>query len=170
MPGVEWQRKCGIIRVAQEDDYGCGVACLAMVTGRSYAEARKDFVALGLADRRAGRPALGVSVGELRMAVSAAGLIAEPRRWKGWDSVDGLGIFKMKADWRGPKGKGKWSWAVAFRHPEFGITVFDPHQDIPSFERMPMDEVCLLFSVYEPKGHWLQVEHRIPLSIEPAQA
>lgn len=32
-----------------------------------------------------------------------------------------------------------------------------------------MDEVCLLFSVYEPKGHWLHVEQRIQLAIEPTQ-
>lgn len=167
---MDWQRKCGIARVAQEDGYGCGVACVAMVTGRSYAEARPDFVRLGFALRRAGRPAFAVSVGELRMAVSAAGLLAEPRRWQGWENVNGLGIFKMRDDWRGPESKNRHHWAVAFRHPEFGITVLDPHQEFPAFERMPMDEVCLQFSVYEPRGYWLQVEQRIPIALPAAQA
>jgi hypothetical protein len=29
--------------IRQEDDYGCGVACAAMILNKSYAEVRKDF-------------------------------------------------------------------------------------------------------------------------------
>lgn len=71
-----WQRKCGILKVVQEDHYGCGVACLSMVSGQSYTEARQDFVRLGLAQRRGCRPALSTTTGEVRMALAAAGLIA----------------------------------------------------------------------------------------------
>lgn len=141
-----------------------------MVTGRSYSQARQDFAGLGFTARRTGRPALAVTLAELRMAVFSAGHIAEPRRWKGWNSFEGLGIFKMKDDWRGPEGRNRWHWVVAFRHRDFGVTVLDPHQVTPSFEHMPMDEVCLLFSVYQPTGHWLQVEQRIPLTIDATQA
>lgn len=59
--------------------------------------------------------------------------------------------------------KGKWHWAVAFRHPEFGIVIFDPHQSAPSFLNMPFDVICIDFSIYEPKGEWIQVEQRVAL-------
>lgn len=77
------------------------------------------------------------------------------------DSLHGLGILKVRDDWRGMKGK--WHWVVAFRHQEFGVVVFDPHETAPCFENMPLDELCIDFRFYEPKGEWLQVEQSFPL-------
>ncbi|HBO8004302.1 TPA: hypothetical protein L5C29_003211 [Pseudomonas aeruginosa] len=165
-----WQARCGITKVQQTDGYGCGAACLAMVTGMTYAEAREHFVSIGLGVRRSCRPPLSTSSREMRMAVASSGLIVEARRWKGWDSFEGLGILKVRDDWRGAVGK--WHWVVAFRHPEFDVVIFDPHAPDPAFRRMPADVTCWPFHLYEPKGEWLQVEQRLPLvrKVEPAGA
>lgn len=52
---AELARKASVRYVAQDDPMGCGVACLAMVSGRTYAEVRADInpmqVERGLADQ-----------------------------------------------------------------------------------------------------------------------
>lgn len=161
----DWQSRCGITKLTQMDGYGCGVACLAMVLGTSYEQARQHFIANGLGIRRGCRPAFSTSSGEMRMAVASSGLIINARRWNGWSNFSGLGILKVRDDWRGAKGK--WHWAVSFRHPEFGIVIFDPHQSAPSFLNMPFDVICIDFSIYEPKGEWIQVEQRVALFGSP---
>lgn len=162
MQNAEWQAQCGIKKLIQHDEYGCGVACLAMVLGITYEQARQRFISIGLGIRRGCRPAFSTSSGEMRMAVASSGLIIDARRWKDWSSFSGLGILKVRDDWRGAKGK--WHWVVSFRHPEFGIAIFDPHQAAPSFLNMPLDVECIDFSIYEPKGEWIQVEQHIKLS------
>ena len=157
----DWQSRCGILKIVQTDRYGCGVACLAMVTGTSYVHARDQFIEIGYGVKRSGRPPYSTSSREMQYALARSGLIMESRRWKGWASFHGLGVMKMKDDWRGANGR--WHWAVAFRHREFGITIFDPHQNEPSFSIMPDDVLCLNFDIYEPKGEWFQIEQRITL-------
>lgn len=164
MQNAEWQAQCGIKKLIQLDEYGCGVACLAMVLGITYEQARQRFISIGLGIRRGCRPAFSTSSGEMRMAVASSGLIIDARRWKGWSSFSGLGILKVRDDWRGAKGK--WHWVVSFRHPEFGIAIFDPHQAAPSFLTMPLDVECIDFSIYEPKGEWIQVEQKITLACQ----
>jgi len=158
-----WQDRCGVLKVVQTDRYGCGIACLAMVAGIPYEVARQQFNEYGLGIRRGCRPAYSTTTSELIGAVGRSGLLVQPRRWRGWSDFHGLGILKVRDDWRGKKGK--WHWAVAFRHNEFGVVVFDPHETTPSFEQMPMDVICIDFRYYEPKGQWLQVEQRMPLDV-----
>ncbi|MCO2484700.1 hypothetical protein FA336_13860 [Pseudomonas aeruginosa] len=158
-----WQVRCGIQKVRVEDGHS-GVACLAMVAGLNYQEASEVFVSTGLGIRRRGRPAFSTNCSEMRMAVGAAGLIQQARRWQGWSNFQGLGILKVKDDWRGEEGAGRWHWVTAFRHPEFEIVVFDPFMEFPAFKRMPLDELCTRFDLYEPKGQWLQVEQRFSLA------
>lgn len=157
----DWQSRCGIQKIVQTDHYGCGVACLAMVIGVPYEHARQQFNEIGYGVKRSGRPPYSTSSREMQFALARTGLIVEPRRWKGWESFYGLGVMKMKDDWRGAKGR--WHWAVGFRHKDFGIAVFDPHQSEPSFSIMPDDVLCFGFNIYEPKGEWFQIEQRIPL-------
>ena len=166
MASSDWQSRCGIRTIVQADRYGCGVACLAMVAGITYEEARQRFNSLGLGVRRGCKPAYSTSSGEMRMAISSSGLITDSRRWRGWAELQGLAVIKVRDDWRGAKGR--WHWAVAFRHPEFDIAVFDPHQTEPSFSRMPFDVLCFDFRIYEPKGEWFQVEQLFPLCVGPA--
>lgn len=158
----DWQNQCGIQKIRQTDPYGCGVACLAMVTGSSYEAARVIFNAHGFGIRRKSRPAYSTASWEMRMAIELSRLVVSTRRWSGWDSFQGLGVLKVRDDWRGAEGR--WHWVVAFRHPEFDIAVFDPHQCDPAFKRMPLDVVCFNFELYDPKGDWLMVEQKFKVS------
>lgn len=160
-PRDDWQSRCGIQKIVQIDRYGCGIASLAMVTGATYESARHRFNELGLGVRRSGRPAYSTSGREMHYALAASGLLVDSRRWQGWEAFHGLGVLKVRDDWRGAFGR--WHWVVAFRHSAFGIAVFDPHQTEPSFQKIPMDVLCFDFRIYEPKGTYLQVEQRIAL-------
>lgn len=158
-----WQSKCAIKKIVQTDRYGCGIACLAMVTGESYESARQCFNMMGLGVRRNGKPAYSTSSREMQYALASSGLMVESRRWSDWEGFHGLGVMKMRDDWRGEKGR--WHWAVAFRHREFGVAVFDPHQSDPSFQILPLDVICFDFRIYQPRGEWFQVEQRLGLEI-----
>lgn len=158
-----WQSMCGIQKIIQTDRYGCGIACLAMVTGTTYENARHRFNELGLGARRRCRPAYSTSSREMLHALAVSGLIVDSRRWRGWSAFHGLGVLKVRDDWRGAKNQ--WHWVVAFKHSTFGVVVFDPHQFEPSFQVMPDDVLCFDFQVYEPKGEWFQVEQRLKLEI-----
>lgn len=39
----DWQARCGVQKSVQTDRYGCGVACLAMVTGWTYSTSSGAF-------------------------------------------------------------------------------------------------------------------------------
>lgn len=158
-----WHERCGIQKIRQLDPYGCGVACLAMVTGTSYEQSREAFNRHGLGVRRKSRPPYSTASWEMRMVVEVSGLLVSTRRWSGWDSFQGLGVLKVRDDWRGAVGR--WHWVVAFRHPEFEIAVFDPHQCNPAFRQMPLDVECFNFDIYEPKGDWLMVEQKFRLDL-----
>lgn len=162
-PG-QWQVHCGIQKLTQteSDPYGCGVACLAMVSGMSFAEARSQFINIGLGVRRSHRVAFSTSSREMRMAIASVGLLSDAKRWNGWDQFHGLGVLKVRDDWRGAFNK--WHWVVAFRHPTLDLAIFDPHMAIPAFKHLLLDDTYLPFSMYEPKGEWFQVEQRIPIS------
>lgn len=159
---ADWQARCGVQKIVQTDRYGCGVACLAMVTGWTYQRAREHFVSQGLGQKRHGRPPFSTSSGEMRMAVATVGLLTLTRRWRGWADLHGLAIVKLR-DIR-PGERERWHWAVAFRHPEFEVVVFDPHREWPGFIKPPMDTLCTIFEAFQPKGEWLQVEQSFPLA------
>lgn len=160
-PG-QWQARCGVKKIIQPEGYGCGVASLAMVTGRSYQQARESFIKVGLGVRRKYRPAFSTTTSEMLMAVMAQGLIAEVKRWRGWASFNGLGILGVGDPWN--YRKGRWHWVVAFRHPEFGLVVFDPWQEMPSFETVAPGGYNLEVTAYWPRRDWLQVEQSFPLA------
>lgn len=157
----DWQARCGVQKSVQTDRYGCGVACLAMVTGWTYQRAREHFVSQGLGKRRYttallyefGRDEDGGGHGRTSDSDSPVA---------GWADLHGLAIVKLR-DIR-PGERERWHWAVAFRHPEFEIAVFDPHREWPGFIQPPMDTLCTIFEAFQPKGEWLQVEQSFPLA------
>lgn len=155
-PLADWIARVDLAKVTQEDGYGCGSACLAMVAGISYAEARGHFITLGLGARRCGRPPLSTNTTELAWAIASRGLLVEQRPWRGWDALAGLAVLKVRDDWRGAKNR--WHWVVAFRHPDYDVVVFDPHWDLPAFRRPPLDVLVSSFERYSIRGRFLQVE------------
>lgn len=162
-----WQSRCGIQKIVQTDAHGCGIACLAMVSGIAYKDAREIFIKIGLGHRRSCRPAFSTSSREMQMAIASVQLHSEARRWRSWTTFNGLGILKVRDDWRGAVGK--WHWVVAFRHEEFGLTVFDPHMQDPTFEIIPQDVPYVPIDLYQPKGEWFQVEQRVSPDRTPSE-
>ena len=157
-PHFDWQRHCAFSKIVQQDSYGCGVACLAMAAGISYEEARALFVRVGLGQRRKHKPAFSTNLSDLAMALSVAGLVSVPRRWKGWSHLKGLGVIKIRAS-GSATGKG-WYWCLAFQHADYGIVLFDPHSFEPTFQYPPLDVIYTSLERYNPFATWLQVEIR----------
>lgn len=155
-PPTDWVARVHLAKVTQEDAYGCGAECLAMVAGFSYDRARAHFVTLGLGERRCGRPPLATNMTELAWAIASKGLLVEQRRWRGWDALEGLAVLKVRDDWRGAKNR--WHWAVAVRHPDYDVVVLDPHGNLPAFRRPPLDVLANSFERYSIRGRFLQVE------------
>lgn len=44
----DWEATCRVKKVMQRDRFGCGIACAAMVAGKSYSEAKRVFTTCGL--------------------------------------------------------------------------------------------------------------------------
>lgn len=155
-PPTDWAARVHPAKVTQEDAYGCGAACLAMVAGVSYDRARAHFVTLGLGAHRRGRPPLSTNTTEMAWAIASIGLLVEQRPWRGWDALVGLAVLKVRDDWRGAKNR--WHWAVAVRHPDYDVVVLDPHGNLPAFRRPPLDVLANSFERYSICGRFLQVE------------
>lgn len=141
--------------VCQEDSHGCGVACLAMMAGTNYQQARATFTLLKLGVKRRNRPPFSSNFRELMSALDAHGLKTRMERWPGWESLTGLGILKIRqsADTR----RKDWHWVAAEAHPEFGVAVRDPSSDLPSFHRPPVDGHFGGFERIQPYGNWIRI-------------
>lgn len=157
-PPFDWEQNCAFTKIVQQDSYGCGVACLAMAAGITYEDARALFVRVGLGQRRKNKPAFSTNLSDLAMALSVAGLVNVPRRWKGWNHFKGLGVIKIRAS--GSDTGKHWYWCLAFQNASYGIVLFDPCSFAPSFQYPPLDVIYTSLDRYHPFATWLQVEIR----------
>lgn len=141
--------------VRQEDSHGCGVACLAMMAGTNYQQARDTFTSLKLAVKRRNRAPFSSNFRELMSALDAHGLKTRMERWPGWESFTGIGILKIRqsADAR----RKDWHWVAAEAHPEFGVAVRDPSSDLTSFHRPPVNGNFGRFEKIQPYGNWIRI-------------
>lgn len=156
--GSEWERTCRIKKVIQEDPYGCGVACLAMVANTDYPTARLTFLSFGFGseNRRHGKQPFSSNFAELIVALGEHRLDARMHRWQGWDQFQGIGIIKVRCC-PGAR-KNAWHWVVAERHERFGIVLHDPGFHLPCFlEKPPCGVQCHPFDNYEPHGNWISI-------------
>lgn len=150
-----WADSCTITKVKQVDPYGCGVACLAMVGGATYMEARAIFTELGL-DRPTtkGRPPYASNFTQLTLAVTASKMCsARIRKWKGWQDIQKHAIMKVSSS----TGGRNWHWVVAERHSVYGIVIHDPASVDPSFQKAPHGVMSVPFDRYQPTGNWLEI-------------
>lgn len=156
---AKWERTCRITKVMQEDRNGCGVACLAMVAGISYADARLTFLSYGFGSehRRNGKQPFLSNFTELMLVSAEHGIDSKMKRWRGWDQFEGLGIIKVGG---APGGrKNQWHWVVAEKHEQFDVVIHDPDFHLPSFRRNPpQDVVSQPFESYEPHGCWISLK------------
>jgi ABC-type bacteriocin/lantibiotic exporter with double-glycine peptidase domain len=155
---ANWESTCRITKVTQEDPFGCGVACLAMVAKTDYASARLTFLSYGFGSehRRNGKAPFASNFAELILVLGEHGIDARMQRWKGWDQFDGIGIIKVKC---GPGArKNDWHWVVAEKHAQFDVVIHDPDYFLPCFrEHSPEDVQCHPFDSYEPHGNWISL-------------
>lgn len=150
-----WVDTCSIRKVRQLDDFGCGVACLAMVVGITYNEARAIFIGLGL-DRQniPGRSPFASTFSQLRQAIATSTThTARMRKWTGWKQIQQHAILKVSSS----NGGSNWHWVVAERHLTYGIVIHDPASAKPSFQIAPEGVVGIDFQRYEPTGNWLEI-------------
>ena len=91
-------------RIAQQDPHGAGVACVAMLAGRSYGAVAKEMFPDGAVS--------GTDAGELRKALVACGLEPArhlvPFRSKKYRDLEDNAILKANPR----RGGAEWHWVV----------------------------------------------------------
>jgi ABC-type bacteriocin/lantibiotic exporter with double-glycine peptidase domain len=93
-----------MMRVQQCDDAGCGIACVAMVTGEAYTTIKKYFVQAGLLGHN-GKP--HTRHYQLRNGLSGLGISSEKRIFRCWKAIDTPAIVPTNRD-----KYGGWHWVV----------------------------------------------------------
>lgn len=151
-----WEQSCRVQKVMQRDRLGCGVACVAMVSGRTYGVVRQLFVDNGIGARKK-RP-LATNFSELQHALELLGIKSELKRWSNWDAVEGLGIVAVN-NGQGTASR-NWHWVVAERHTSFGVVLHDPDFDLPSFGVAPPGVQCHPLSEYQARKSWIRIVPR----------
>jgi ABC-type bacteriocin/lantibiotic exporter with double-glycine peptidase domain len=99
------ERKTTMIRrVQQDDEKGCGIACVAMVTGRTYPQTKKYFLEQVFlpTDRK-----LYTRHYQLRRALQKLRIPTEKRAFRNWRSIGILSIVPINR--RQDSG---WHWVV----------------------------------------------------------
>jgi len=81
-----------IKRVGQKDEKGCGIACVAMVTGKTYPQAKKFFLERVFlpTDRK-----LHTRHYQLRRALRMLRVATEKRAFRNWRSIVSLSIVPI---------------------------------------------------------------------------
>ena len=148
-----WESSCRIKKVMQRDRFGCGVACAAMVAGRTYSSTRSVFTERGLGAKHS---PYATNFSELRHCLELLGIKSELKRWSNCDAIDGLGIVAVCTS-LGPAYR-NWHWVVAERHDVYGVVLHDPNTDLPSFSSMVPHGIHFHpFTEYDPRKSWIKI-------------
>jgi ABC-type bacteriocin/lantibiotic exporter with double-glycine peptidase domain len=93
-----------IMRVQQEEENGCGIACVAMVTGKTYPQAKRFFVEHVFlpTDRKPHTRHY-----QLRRAFQKLTIATEKMRFHSWRSIENLSIVPINR-----RQDGGWHWVV----------------------------------------------------------
>jgi ABC-type bacteriocin/lantibiotic exporter with double-glycine peptidase domain len=94
-------------RVIQEDEAGCGIACVAMVTEKTYLQAKRFFLERIFlpTDRKPYTRHY-----QLRRALWKLGIATEKRPFRRWRSIDTNAIVPINR-----RQDGGWHWVVFIR-------------------------------------------------------
>jgi len=98
------RRKIVIQHVQQGDEKGCGIACVAMVTGKTYRQAKKFFlerVFLPMERKPHTRH------NQLRRALQKLRIATEKRVFRNWRSINSLSIVPINR-----RLDGGWHWVI----------------------------------------------------------
>src|SRR3989304_5251799 len=91
-------------RVIQEDEAGCGIACVAMVTGKTYLQAK--FFCLKLFSPQTDSPPPPRHY-QLQCALRKLGIATEKRPFRHWRAIETLSVVTISR--RSDTG---WHWGV----------------------------------------------------------
>ena len=93
-----------IKRVQQDDENGCGIACVAMITGKTYRQAKKFFLerVFLLTDRKPHTRHY-----QLRRALRMLRIATEKRAFRSWRSIEILSIVPINR-----RQDGGWHWII----------------------------------------------------------
>jgi len=121
-----------IRRRVQKDQTGCGIACVAMLSGITYLKARKLATELGEVPDEKGR--YYTQSWQLRHILSELGVSSRKgRKVSKWRSINCLSIVGI--NYRSPEGKdATWHWVIYVPGSDGGY-VLDPMGHIKSTRR-----------------------------------
>jgi hypothetical protein len=122
-----------------------------MAASIPYCDARAVLVEVGISDRYKRRP-FSSNFKDLGKALKAAGVNSRMKRFHDWNCVGQAAILKVFVR------KNNWHWVFAGRDSELGLFVHDPATDLPSFESIPEDVMCIDFVAYRPSGCFIDIK------------
>ena len=93
-----------IKRIEQEDEAGCGIACVAMITGRTYRQTKMFFLERVFLPKERKPHARHY---QLRRALRKLRIASEKRLFRKWRSIESLSIVPINR--RSDTG---WHWVV----------------------------------------------------------
>ncbi|MDO8908424.1 MAG: cysteine peptidase family C39 domain-containing protein [Pseudohongiella sp.] len=115
-------------RVIQKDSTGCGIACVAMIAGISYGEAKRTAIAHGIVKKR---PPYYTTSGELTELLRKFHRGAtKGRKLSKWESLDRLSIVGINFS----STHGTWHWVIYVPGIDAGF-VLDPRKSVKTHKR-----------------------------------
>lgn len=125
-----------IKRVKQEDETGCGLACIAMLAGVSYEEV-KQVALKNLKFRTKGHFYTGT--GQLKELAGYFGLTItgqKRRPWRNWALLPDIAIVSINQQ----ENNRYWHWVV-FQRNDGTEAIFDPKKSIKSDRRTDFNRI-----------------------------
>jgi len=124
--------------VIQEETTGCGLACVAMLAGMSYAAVREAAAELGI---YAADEALFSDSAYVRRLLAHFGVEADRKEtpFTAWAQLPDLALLATKQ--RFEAGRLYWHWAVFAREPD-GAVVLDPAPYLEENRRTDWEEMA----------------------------
>lgn len=126
-----------ITTTIQQESSGCGIACTAMLAGKSYAEVKQKANQLGIF---AGDDKLWSETGYVRCLLGEYEIKAakEETPFTTWDAVPNLALLAIK--FRLEKGRSFWHWTV-FQRTNGRKIVHDPASSLAKNERDDFEKI-----------------------------
>ncbi len=123
--------------VVQEETTGCGIASVANILGKSYAEMKAIANAMGI---YAEDESLWSDTQYVRNMLSQAGVdtSVDEIPFESWEALPDLALLSIKHHWEG--GKAFWHWVV-FKRIEGQDVVLDSASYLPANIRTDFDEM-----------------------------
>jgi len=123
--------------VVQEEETGCGLACVAMLAGERYRSVREAAAELGVS---AADEALWSDTAPVRRLLAHFGIKAEAGEvpFSGWAHLPEPALLATKLHYR--EGRAFWHWVVFVREPE-GPVVLDPAAHLTENRRSDLEAI-----------------------------